>query len=164
MSDDIGDILWQPDAARIQSTALARFARDAGFAPEDYAGLHAWSVAEPEAFYSRLWDFLGIVGSKGGTAHAPGIDQIATRFFPEASLNYAENLLSRASDNPAIIAHRDDGTRREISGVELTALVSRISQALAAMGIAPGDRVAAIVTNDIEAIACYLLCFEISSE
>jgi len=163
MSDAIGDILWQPDAARIEATALARFARAAGFAPEDYAGLHAWSVAEPEAFYSRLWDFLGIVGSKGGTVYAPGIDQIATCFFPDASLNYAENLLSRASENPAIIAHRDDGTRREISGRELTDFVSRISQALAAMGIAPGDRVAAIVTNDIEAIACYLGCAAIGA-
>ncbi len=158
MSDAIGEVLWQPDAARIAGTALARFARAAGFAPEDYAGLHAWSVAEPEAFYSRLWDFLGIIGSKGATAYAPGNDQIATRFFPDASLNYAENLLAHASEHPAIIAHRDDGTRRSISGGELTNLVSQIAQALVAMEIAPGDRVAAIVTNDIEAIAFYLGC------
>jgi acetoacetyl-CoA synthetase len=158
MSDAVGEILWQPDAARIEATALARFARDAGFAPEDYAGLHAWSVVEPEAFYSRLWDFLGIVGSKGSVASAPGTDQITTRFFPGASLNYAENLLARLGDTPAIVAYRDDGTRREITGLALTELVSRIAQALVAMGIAPGDRVAAIVTNDIEAIACYLGC------
>jgi acetoacetyl-CoA synthetase len=158
MPDPINEILWEPDAERIRTTALARFASDAGFLPEDYAGLHAWSVTEPEAFYSRLWDFLGIVGSKGGKAFAPGADQITTRFFPEASLNYAENLLAHLGDRPAIIACRDDGTRREISGLALTALVSRVAQALLALGIAPGDRVAAIVTNDVEAIACYLGC------
>ena len=55
---------------------------------------------------------------------------------------------------PAIIAHRDDGTRRELDWQGLRDLVSRLSQALAGSGVGPGDRVAAIVTNDIEAIAC----------
>src|SRR5690606_7477476 len=96
------------------------------------------------------------VGDKGRLAHAPGRDQISTRFFPEASLNYTENLLARPGSGAAIIAHRDDGTRRELSWSELEALVSRLSQAMTAFGIGRGDRVAAIVTNDIEAIAAYL--------
>ncbi|MGN6487104.1 MAG: acetoacetate--CoA ligase [Devosia sp.] len=153
---ELGEILWQPSAERIAATALARFAREIGFDPADYAGLHRWSITEPEAFHSRLWDFLGIIGNKGGRAYLPGADQIATRFFPEAKLNYAENLLARPGAGPAIIAHRDDGTRRELSWSELQALVSRLSQAMTASGVVPGDRIAAIVTNDIEAIAAYL--------
>ncbi len=151
-----GEILWQPSAERIAASALARFAMEIGFDPTDYAGLHRWSVTEPEAFHSRLWDFLGIVGEKGSRAYLPGRDQIDTRFFPEAKLNYAENLLARPGSGPAIIAHRDDGTRRELSWGELVALVSRLSQAMTAAGVVPGDRIAAIVTNDIEAIASYL--------
>jgi len=135
---------------------LARFAARAGFAPTDYASLHRWSIAEPEAFHSMLWDFLGIVGTKGDRVVVRGRDQISTRFFPDATLNYAENMLSRPNDGPAIIAHRDDGTRRELGWPELQALVSRLVQAMAAQGIVPGDRIAAIVTNDIEAIAAYL--------
>jgi len=150
------DILWQPSPERIASTAMARFADEAGFAPTDYGALHRWSITEPEAYYSRLWDFLGIVGDKGARAYAPGPDQISTRFFPEASLNYTENLFARSGSGPAIIAHRDDGTRRELSWNELEALVSRMSQAMTAAGVVPGDRIAAIVTNDIEAIAAYL--------
>jgi acetoacetyl-CoA synthetase len=156
MAEGIGEIVWQPSAERIAATNLARFARDAGFDPAEHAALHAWSVAEPEAFHSRLWDFLGIIGDKGPVAvrRAPAITDIA--FFPEARLNYAENLLAQADERLAIIAHRDDGTRRELTRRQLHDLVSRISQALHAEGVRPGDRIAAIVTNDIEAIAFYL--------
>jgi acetoacetyl-CoA synthetase len=147
------DVLWRPSADRIAATALAKLAIQAGFAPDDYAGLHRWSITEPGAFYSLLWDFLGIVGHKGDHALIAGSDQISTRFFPDASLNYAENLLAKTGDHPAIISHRDDGTRREFSGLQLRALVCRMSQAMTAGGVRPGDRVAAIVTNDFEAIA-----------
>ena len=153
---ETGEILWQPGPERIAATALARFAGQQGFAAADYAALLAWSIAEPEAFYSRLWDFVGIIGDKGGRALAPGPDLRATRFFPEARLNYAENLLREPDDRLALIAHRDDGTRRTLTRRELHDLVSRCVQAMLAEGIMPGDRVAAIVTNDIEAIALYL--------
>ena len=157
MSDyPIGEILWRPSPERIAASALARFAEQQGIAPTDYAGLLDWSIAEPEAFYTRLWDFLGVIGEKGGPAVVHGPDLRATRFFPEARLNYAENLLREPDDRLAIIAHRDDGTRRTLTRRELHDLVSRCAQAMAADGVGAGDRVAAIVTNDIEAIALYL--------
>jgi acetoacetyl-CoA synthetase len=153
-----GEILWQPDAQCLPATALARFAGQQGFAATDYAGLLDWSIAQPELFHNRLWDFLGIVGDKGSRSYRPGASLQETRFFTEARLNYAENLLREPDDRPAIIAHRDDGTRRELSRRQLHDLVSRCVQALTAEGVAAGDRVAAIVTNDIEAIALYLAC------
>ncbi len=153
---DPADILWQPDAAQIANSAMARFAVETGHAATDYAALHRWSVTEPEAFYSALWDFVGIIGDKGDRACLPGAHQIEARFFPDASLNYAENLLAHGGTGPAIIAHRDNGTRRELDWRDLRDLVSRLSQAMEASGVGPGDRVAAIVTNDIEAIACAL--------
>jgi acetoacetyl-CoA synthetase len=159
MADDtVGEILWQPDPQRIAATGLARFAEQQGFGATDYAGLLDWSITQPPQFHDRLWDFLGIIGEKGGRSHQPGASLREVRFFPGAQLNYAENLLREPDDRPAIIAHRDDGTRRQLSRRELHDLVSRCAQALAAEGIAPGDRVAAIVTNDIEAIALYLAC------
>ena len=152
----IGEVVWQPSAARIASSALARFASAQGFAPTDYAGLLAWSIAEPDQFYGRLWDFLDIVGDKGERVLKPGPDQASTRFFPDARLNYAENLLREPDERLALIAHRDDGTRRSITRRDLYDLVSRCAQALVSEGVGPGDRVAAIVTNDIESIALYL--------
>jgi acetoacetyl-CoA synthetase len=155
-SDPIGEILWQPSPERIAGTALARFAAQQGFAANDYAGLLAWSISEPEAFHSRLWDFVDVIGDKGTLAYRASADQRMTRCFPEASLNYAENLLREPDKRLAIIAHRDDGTRRTLTRRALHDLVSRCVQALVADGVGPGDRVAAIVSNDIEAIVVYL--------
>ena len=153
---EIGEIVWRPDAGRVAASNLARFAARQGFAATDYDGLHAWSIREPEDYHSRLWDELGIIGHKGSVAVHPGASLRATRFFPEARLNYAENLLADADDRLALIAHRDDGTRRAVTRGDLHDLVSRMVQALRASGIGPGDRVAGIVTNDIESIALYL--------
>ena len=158
-----GDIVWTPDPARIDSSALARFALLHGFMPEDFAGLHRWSVADPSAFYAALWDFLDLIGERGDRAVEPGADLRGTRFFPDARLSYAENILANADGRPAIIVHRDDGVRRELSRAQLRDLVSRCVQALRAEGIGPGDRVAAIVTNDIEAMALYLACSAIGA-
>ena len=152
----MAQILWQPGPERIAQSALARFAAGAGFAPTDYAGLLAWSVAEPEAYHSQLWDFVGVIGDKGGRSFVPGADLCSTRFFPEARLNYAENLLREPDERLALIACREDGTRRAVARRELCGLVSRCVQALRAEGVGPGDRIAGIVTNDLEAIVLYL--------
>ncbi|WMT89589.1 acetoacetate--CoA ligase [Pelagibacterium sp. H642] len=157
---EIGGILWQADEARKRASALWRFAEATahlhGAEPDDYAALHAWSVREPETFYSALWEHLDIVGEKGGRSFVPGEDIRDAQFFPDARLNYAENLLRRRDDGLAIIAHRDDGTRRTLSWRQLYDQVSRFAQALSAEGVGEGDRVAAIVTNDLEAIIAYL--------
>lgn len=135
---------------------MAQFARAAGFDPADTAGLHRWSVDSPTAYHRLLWDELGIIGERGDSVVATGATLRDTQFFSDARLNYAENLLAYRDDRPAIIAHRDDGTRRALSRRDLYALVSRIVQALRAEGIGPGDRIAAIVTNDLESVALYL--------
>ena len=155
-SPAIGDVLWQADPARLAATALAEFAAAQGFAATDYAGLLAWSIREPAAYHAALWEYLGVIGSRGEPVVAPGGDLASTRFFPEARLNYAENLLREPDERLALIAHRDDGTRRTLTRRALYDLVSRAAQALTANGIGQGDRVAGIVTNDIEAMVLYL--------
>ena len=156
----IGDSLWEADPAGKRNTALWRFAETTrpqhGAEPDDYAALHAWSIRSPEAFHAALWDFLDVVGERGERVFVAGETIRDARFFPDARLNYAENLLRRRDDGPAIIAHRDDGTRRVLNWRQLYDHVSRFAQALMAEGVREGDRVAAIVTNDLEATVAYL--------
>lgn len=160
-------ILWQPTAAQRQASALWRFAARTqplhGAAPDDYAALHAWSLREPEAFYAALWDELELIGQRGARCVAPGATLRETCFFPDARLNYAQNLLRTADERLAMIVQREDGTRRTLTRAALAAEVSRFQQALRAEGIKAGDRVAAIVTHDLEALVGYLACASIGA-
>ncbi|MBF0677710.1 MAG: acetoacetate--CoA ligase [Devosia sp.] len=152
----MNDILFQPGPERIAAAALAGFAKQQGFTPTDYASLHRWSVEQPDAYHSALWAQFDIVGERGARVYLPGSSIRDMRFFPDARLNYAENLLRQPDGRMAIIAHREDGTRRTLTRAELFGLVSRLVQAMRAEGVGMRDRVAGIVTNDIEAIALYL--------
>ncbi|MDS7594106.1 acetoacetate--CoA ligase [Agrobacterium tumefaciens] len=154
------DVLWAPPQARQRRSALYRFAEKTrsmhGAEPDDYPALLSWSIRDPEGFYGLLWDELAIIGERGDTSFVAGKTIRDTAFYPQARLNYAENLLRDADGRLAVIAHRDDGTRRTITRRELYDDVSRLVQALQAAGVGEGDRVGAIVTHDIEAIVAYL--------
>src|SRR5262249_52697735 len=78
------------------------------------------------------------------------------RFFPAAQLNFAENLLRFADDEPALVFHNERGTRRTLSYRELHAEVARIAAGLRDLGVAPGDRVAGYLPNLPEATIAML--------
>jgi len=152
--------LWCLDNDKKRQTELWKYVESTSTLhhalPDDYAALHRWSLEHPAEFYSSLWDFLEIVGDKGNEVFKANKDINKVKFFQGAQLNYAENLLQDADDKLAIIAHRDDGSRRTLTRKELYDQVSRMVQALRDAGLVEGDRVAALVTNDIEAIIAYL--------
>src|SRR5262245_29192325 len=99
-------VLHTPSRAVQEASAMWRFIEASsvqhGIAPPDYAALHAWSIAEPEAFHASLWDFLEIIGSRGERIVQRAANIQHVRFFPDARLNYAENLLYCADEGPAL--------------------------------------------------------------
>lgn len=154
------EVLWNPSDQQVSGSRLYEFAKTTAkyhkCQPDEYTGLHRWSVEHPSEFWSQLWDCCGIIGDKGKRAFEANDSLLEAQFFPDAKLNYAENLLRNPDDRVAIIAHRDDGTRKSVSRSQLYDTVSQIVQALKNAGVEPGDRIAAIVTNDLEAIQFYL--------
>ena len=97
--------LWRPSADRVNNAALTRFAAPLGFAPPDYAALHAWSVANRGAFWRQVWDFCDVVGELGdGPSLTHGERFPGCRWFPDAKLNFAENLLRRQDDAEALVS------------------------------------------------------------
>ncbi len=152
--------LWTPSPEAAAAAPLARFSALAGERAgrqfDDYASLHAWSVEDPAAFWDLLWDFAGVIGEKGERRLVNADAMPGARFFPDASLNYAENLLRRQDDGEAIVFRREDGQMRRLSWRAVNDSVSRLQQALVAAGVKQGDRVAGYLPNIPEAIIALL--------
>ncbi|HXJ08857.1 MAG TPA: acetoacetate--CoA ligase, partial [Burkholderiales bacterium] len=150
------DILWTPSAETIESAFATQFARQMvrkhRLDLNSYAEFHRWSVDNPETFWSEVWDFCGVIASrKGGTVLVDGDKMPGARWFPEARLNFAENLMRRGDRGDAFVLWDERGLRRRLSYSDLTSQVSRAAQALQALGLRAGDRAAAFIPNIPEA-------------
>ena len=152
--------LWVPSMERVAASRMTAFsewlADRAAVSFSDYDALHAWSTANIGAFWDATWDYCGVVGDKGGTAMADPDAMPGARFFPEGRINFAENLLKKEGAGPAMVFRGEDKVSRSMSWDELRALVSRLQQAMRAMGIGKGDRVAAMMPNMPETVAAML--------
>jgi acetoacetyl-CoA synthetase len=149
--------LWTPSPERVAQANVTRFAAMVaerhGVAVDDYAALHAWSVAHPALFWDAFWDFAGVVAqTKGERVLLDGDRMPGARWFPDARLSYAENLLQRRDDAVAIVFHGEDKVRRRLTFAELYDAVSRLAGALGAAGVGSGDRVAGYLPNMPETI------------
>ena len=123
----------------------------------DYAALYRWSIEDPEAFWSALWRFCDVIGEgPGPPLGARAGEMPGAEWFPEARLNFAENLLRRRDDAPALVFRGEDRVRRTLSFAELYARVARLAAALRAWGVQPGDRVAGYLPNLPEAVIAML--------
>ncbi|MCK0196432.1 acetoacetate--CoA ligase [Ancylobacter sp. 6x-1] len=156
-----GTPLWTPSPERVAQSGItaliARVNAAHGTALSDYRDLHAWSVAEPGTFWQEIWRLGAVIGEQGNVLLADGERMPGARFFPQARLNYAENLLRpRDPASLAFVFRGEDKVERHIAFGELTALVSRLQQALKAAGVGVGDRVAATMPNLPETIAVML--------
>jgi acetoacetyl-CoA synthetase len=158
--DTTSQLLWRPSPERVADSQLVAFRTEAnrrhGLDLRDFRDLHAWSVAQTADFWDLVWDFCGIVGEKGERRLTEGDRMPGARFFPDAKLNFAENLLCRPGHGDALIFRDEDNLASRMSWEELTALVSRLQQALRAHGVGPGDRVAAMIPNLPETVALML--------
>jgi acetoacetyl-CoA synthetase len=130
----------------------ARLERDV----PDYRALHARSISDSEAFWSELWQFADVIGDMGSPVFERAAEMSGARFFPNARINFAENVVRRSGAGPAILAETEHGATRTISWAELRRDVGRVAQALRRAGVGAGDRVAGIVANVPEAMIAAL--------
>jgi acetoacetyl-CoA synthetase len=143
--------LWSPSPERAAATELARFMKLAG--KRDYAELHRWSVESSADFWELLWRFGEVRGDPGGRRLIDADRMPGAKWFPDARLNYAENLLRGRG---GIVFWGEDRIKRRIAHKNLYDLVSRMAQALADLGVKKGDRVAGYLPNLPESIAALL--------
>ncbi len=163
MGDEMVEPLWTPDPETLPKLRIESFRRSAerrtGLRIPDTGALHRWSVEDPGAFWSLVWDETGVIGDKGSVAFEPGGDMMSGRFFPDARLSFAENLVEggdRPDDEAAIISFAEDRARRTLSRGELRRQVAAFASALRSMGVQPGDRVAAWMPHVPETVIAML--------
>ena len=145
--------IWQPSPQRIAASRLTSFMAAAEkrwerrLASADYQALHAWSVEHPEEFWASVWEFGGVIGEMGKTVVVDREKMPGAKWFPQARLNYAENLLRRRDAADALVFWGEDKVRGRASHAELYRAVAQTAAALRAMGVVKGDRVAAYLPN-----------------
>jgi acetoacetyl-CoA synthetase len=168
----MSEALWTPSPERVikaNMTEFLRYVEERGGPPvpdyssDSYWQLHEWSVNNPERFWSLTWRFCGIIGHRGTGGGAErvgvGLDNMGPpdpekgpRWFPDASLNFAENLLRFTDDEPALCSWNEEGHQRTISYRALREAVGTLALALDVAGVRPGDRVAGWLPNIPEAV------------
>ena len=149
--------IWAPSAQRVEAARLTAFARPLGFEPPDYAALWRWSVEHREDFWRAVWDAAGVIAHVPPRAVLEQRDAMpGARWFPEATLNFAEHLLRHTGEQEALVACDESGRRRALSRDALCTRVAEVAAALRADGVVAGDRVAGFVPNTLEAVIAML--------
>jgi acetoacetyl-CoA synthetase len=154
--------IWRPSPARVADANLTRFiesvnSRTGLHLGSDYKALWAWSTERPADFWTAVAKFADLRADWGSGPVLENPTQMpGARFFPNAKLNFAENLLRFSDDQAALIFRNERDTRREISYKQLHNLVARVADGLKAAGVVAGDRVAGYLPNIPEAIIAML--------
>jgi acetoacetyl-CoA synthetase len=157
----MAELLWEPSEEQIAESNLEAFRQHVSekqnVALSDYRALYQWSLENPVEFWSQLWDDSRVIAETKGSRFLDNADLMpGAQWFPEARLNYAENLLRHRGDQDAIVFRGEDQVERRLSQGELYDQVSRVAQALKAVGIQEGDRIAGYMPNMPETIIAML--------
>jgi acetoacetyl-CoA synthetase len=150
-----GELLWEPSAERVASSRLSHFmtwlTREVGRPFDDYLALWLWSVENLDAFWRAVASYFEVrLGGRPEPALVGALPD--AHWFPHATVSYAERLLRRRDDHPALVARAEDGSRRVVSYAELAEQVARARAGLRRAGVKRGDRVAAFLPNGVEAV------------
>ena len=143
--------IWQPNPEQTGTANMELFTAgivDRHGIASGYESLHAWSVRFPEDFWSSVWDFCGVIGDKGEKPYLVNGDLLpGASWFPNAQINFSENLLRCRDERTALEFRGEDRVRQTITYRELYEQVSLYRQALEAAGVEEGDRVVAYMPN-----------------
>lgn len=165
-SQPIPQPLWHPSTARLSQ--LSAFTRQIevrhGIRLPSYGALHQWSITNTESFWRAIWQWGDVRASQVGDT----VIQDAGRFdsvcwFPDARLNFAENLLRFDDDRIALIGLSEDSNRQVLTYRQLRREVAALAASLRQLGVQPGDRVAGMMPNVVETVVAMLATVSIGA-
>ena len=163
MSEDIiaNPILWSPSEERIKNSEMYSFIKNINSKNKldikSFDDLHKWSINKKSDFWSNVWDYFNIIGTKGNEPYIDPLNHMPnSKFFPNGKVNYAENMLSGNNKGLAIVFKSEDKIRKELTWEDLKNQVAAIAIFLRNSGITKGDRVAAFMPNMPETVIMML--------
>ena len=157
----MGTYFWKINKRKLNKTNLALYSN---FIKQNYKmnsgnnfnKIWKWSVDNPKIFWKSIWDFTKVKGNLGNILLQESDIFFKNKFFPDAKLSYAENLLKKNNSDPAIIFKSENGYRTILSWKDLNSNVAKISEWMKLNGIKKGDRVAAYMPNIPETVTAYI--------
>ena len=153
--------LWKINKGKLNKTNLALYSNfikkkykvNSG---NDFNKIWKWSVDNPKIFWKSIWDFTKVKGDLGNTLLKESNIFYKNRFFPDARLNYAKNLLKKNNEKKSIIFKSENGYKTALSWENLNLNVTQVSNWMKSNGIKEGDRVAAYLPNIPETVIAYI--------
>lgn len=145
---------WSPSSESVTNSLLVKFAKDIPYA--NYHDLHQWSINHIPEFWDKVWDFCGVIGDKGDQVLENPTDIEKAIFYPNAKLNFAENLLRQRDDHIAISFIGENKVKRQLTYQELYWIVAKVADHFKQWGVSKGDRIAGYLPNMPETVAAML--------
>jgi acetoacetyl-CoA synthetase len=160
--------LWKPSRERIEKSNITRFFKHVNSKYSQninsFSSLYDWSVNYREDFWEAIWDFGGVVHSRGyDKVLEDSPTMIGAKWFVGSRLNFAENLLRFRDDREALVFSGEGQETRRITYSELYDQTARMAASLRAAGVVKGDRIAGYVPNMIETIIAMLAATSIGA-
>ena len=143
-----------PSPESIASSLLATFSKNIPHL--NYHDLHKWSINHIPKFWDMVWDFCGVIGEKGESILENPTNIEKAIFYPNAQLNFAQNLLKQRDDHIAITFVGESKVKRQLTYQELYWIVAKIADHFKQWGVTKGDRVAGYLPNMPETVAAML--------
>ncbi len=154
-----GDVLWEPSPEWGSRARITGFAQRVG-AGKAYDDIYRWSMEDLDRFWRELAEWAGVRWSNPPEVALADASMPGAKWFPGATVNYAEHALYPPcgvdAEEAAVIFRREDGLERTISWSELRSDVAAVRSYLQRAGVGRGDRVAGLVPNAPEALIAML--------
>ena len=153
-------ILWNPDKEIMHSSSMMKLGKTFGFVKDnenlDYASLHNWSVNNLDTFWREVWEGNNIIGNFGEVVFSSNEDIKKASFFPDAELNFAENLLVGDENRQAINFHGEGRESFSLTLKQLRENVASLAKWMKEVGVEKGDCIATLLPNCPETIITML--------
>lgn len=160
--------IWTPSQDVIENSQMQRFMRfvnqEHGLKLNHYPALHQWSVQHAPLFWDALWRYSGVIAHQQPSVLCQQNPELnKTRWFIDAKLNFAENLLNQPDEAIALIHVQETGTTQTLEHHELKTAVRNLAHYFLAQGIEPGDTIAGLIGNNPYAVIAFLAASSIGA-